>query len=497
MASSEDNQDDPEYSDDFAEDTHADASKSGAFSGAGGAGDVSDVSAGSSAGSGGERHSELRSASEGDEEDPHESTQHDHSKFSSMLSSSMGEAGAAGDSHISARSASARSASKDEPSGSHISARSASNHEASQSQVSAGASKNDPSEDEQYSDSFEDDKDDTALDSGPITSAAARLTPREMETPHSRASSKELSPVSSAGRPPAATAHKPESPQATAPEKSREASSEAAQVVSVSGLPPQGSSDGREHHRQNQSTAARQAFTKEEITAFQQDAAPLPSEPEHWRADVLESALRNSDFSRLATLGLPMPPHGKTEGAPGKPLSPVAQASPGHDAVPRHLKAHAWDLASLGQEAPPPRQAWPLAPPAQSVADAWPLQPNGGGARGFGGKPNILPAMTETQLVDVLAQRFLEQRRAPALEKRERAAYQEMLQQVAWTALEPASAQELASLLSQSSQAPVSSAEALRAFRRCLHAILTDDRVLDIIEHQMVLHFSRLARPVH
>ena len=56
--------------------------------------------------------------------------------------------------------------------------------------------------------------------------------------------------------------------------------------------------------------------------------------------------------------------------------------------------------------------------------------------------------------------------------------------------------------------------QALGAFRRCLHTILTDERVLDIapclgrrmnfelqsvfwagseVEHQMTLHFSRLA----
>jgi len=67
-----------------------------------------------------------------------------------------------------------------------------------------------------------------------------------------------------------------------------------------------------------------------------------------------------------------------------------------------------------------------------------------------------------------------------------------MLEQVSWTALEPKAANDAALLLGKHFLAPVSANEALRAFRRCLHSILCDERVLDIVEHQMTLHFSRL-----
>jgi len=56
-----------------------------------------------------------------------------------------------------------------------------------------------------------------------------------------------------------------------------------------------------------------------------------------------------------------------------------------------------------------------------------------------------------------------------------------MLEQVSWTALEPKAANDAALLLGKHFLAPVSANEALRAFRRCLHSILCDERVLDIV----------------
>lgn len=121
------------------------------------------------------------------------------------------------------------------------------------------------------------------------------------------------------------------------------------------------------------------------------------------------------------------------------------------------------------------------------------LAPVGSGPGGFGGARGPLVPSTEAQLVNRLAERFVLDRKAPLLERKERQAYKEMLQQVSWTALEPSLAQEAALLLSKRWFAPVSSTETLRAFRRCLHSILSDDRVLDIVEHQMALHFGRTA----
>merc|ERR1711862_988783 len=106
-----------------------------------------------------------------------------------------------------------------------------------------------------------------------------------------------------------------------------------------------------------------------------------------------------------------------------------------------------------------------------------------------------VPVGTEAQIIDRLARRFLLERQHLGPRRRERCAYQDMLKQVAWTALEPSDAQEVAALLSKRWLAAVSSTDALRAFRRCLHAILTDDRVLDIVEHQMTLHFRRFYEP--
>jgi len=101
----------------------------------------------------------------------------------------------------------------------------------------------------------------------------------------------------------------------------------------------------------------------------------------------------------------------------------------------------------------------------------------------------------EAELVEQLLHRFVLEHKAPTLQRRERAAYKEMLEQVSWTALESKAANDAALLLSKHFLAPVSPSEALRAFRRCLHTILCDERVLDIVEHQMTLHFSRLGKP--
>lgn len=225
------------------------------------------------------------------------------------------------------------------------------------------------------------------------------------------------------------------------------------------------------------------------------EVTQLPSTAAQWRADTLGSVRQGATF-----VAVPGPRVTPSAPSGSGPLPPSVAAPRRHDAVPRHYKPHAWDLASLGQEAPAPREAWP---PQQGGAGARPqgargqaplaggLEPVGGGGGGFGGARGLLPAGAEAQLVERLAQRFILDRKAPSLERRERSAYQEMLQQVAWNALEPVAAQEVALLLSRRWLAPVSSTEALRAFRRCLHAILCDDRVLDIVELQMASHFSR------
>eukprot|EP00931_Biecheleriopsis_adriatica_P017321 TRINITY_DN12461_c0_g1_i1.p1 TRINITY_DN12461_c0_g1~~TRINITY_DN12461_c0_g1_i1.p1 ORF type:complete len:459 (+),score=93.46 TRINITY_DN12461_c0_g1_i1:32-1378(+) len=212
------------------------------------------------------------------------------------------------------------------------------------------------------------------------------------------------------------------------------------------------------------------------------DISQIPTGPEHWRApDVLEpSQPRPLSQSCLAT-----------------ELTPPVTAPRAHDALPRHLKPHAWDIASLGQEPPQPRvrEAWAGTETSGGPQPQLPmsLQPVNAGSQGFGGSRGLMAAGAEAQVVEQLAKRFVLDRKAPTLERRERAAYKEMLQQVSWTALEPSVAQEAAILLSKRWLAPVSSTEALRAFRRCLHSILCDERVLDIVEHQMTLHFGRAA----
>lgn len=210
---------------------------------------------------------------------------------------------------------------------------------------------------------------------------------------------------------------------------------------------------------------------------------------------------RMHDFSELARLGLPMPPASSLSQG-GLPIAPGALPPPAfpdrrHDAMPRHFKAHAWDLASLGQPGYPEpihRRAHSGTSDAQYGAQLplapSDLEPRGAGTRGFGGERGPLASGVERQLVERLAQRFVLDRKAPSLEQRERQAYRDMMQQVAWTALEPSAAQEASLLLSKRWLAPVSSTEALRAFRRSLHAVLTDDRVIDIVEHQMAAHFG-------
>lgn len=228
-------------------------------------------------------------------------------------------------------------------------------------------------------------------------------------------------------------------------------------------------------------------------------ATQLPSTSALWRVDNLADS---GDFSFTA------PPYAQGHVQAMGPLPPTSTVPRTHDAVPRHHAPHAWDLASLGQEPPPPApsEAWPAAAGLNPAVEAAPLgraqppmaglAPVGGGARGFGGARGPIAPGAEAQLVDRLAQRFVLDRRTPSLEKRERNAYQEMLQQVAWTALEPTAAQEASLLLSKRWLAPVSSAETLRAFRRCLHTILCDERVLDIVELQMASHFGRRATGV-
>mmetsp|Transcript_58346 Transcript_58346/g.103701 ORF Transcript_58346/g.103701 Transcript_58346/m.103701 type:complete len:424 (-) Transcript_58346:32-1303(-) len=202
------------------------------------------------------------------------------------------------------------------------------------------------------------------------------------------------------------------------------------------------------------------------------DISQLPTSSAFWRApDILE-------------------PRSRSAGSVPAPLSPPGTVPRTHDAVPRHLKPHAWDIASLGQEPVPPKEA--MQTRAQPPLGRG-LQPVAGGPQGFGGARGPLLPGAEAQLVERLACRFVLDRKAPTLEKKERAAYKEMLQQVSFTALEPSVAQEAALLISKRWLAPVSSTEALRAFRRCLHTILCDDRVLDIVEHQMTLHFGRMA----
>lgn len=115
------------------------------------------------------------------------------------------------------------------------------------------------------------------------------------------------------------------------------------------------------------------------------------------------------------------------------------------------------------------------------------------GGRGFGAARGPLKPETEAQLVERLAERFISMGKGTS-ERRERAAYKEMLVQVSATALETQDAEKAAMLLSQRLLVPVSSTEALRSFRRSLRSVLCDDRVLDMVEDDMSEHFARFAK---
>merc|ERR1712232_436112 len=187
-----------------------------------------------------------------------------------------------------------------------------------------------------------------------------------------------------------------------------------------------------------------------------------------------------------------------------EPGALAARPPRSHDAVASHLKPHSWELASKGQA---------LTFTATSGGNASGSRDGGGGyprsheqARTdhhpcFGqtqAPRDVLAAGTEVMVIEQLARQFLLGRSMPAFDAHERAAYQEMLQQVAWTALEPNACQEAAELLRRRWLVPVNSTEVLRTFRRCLHSILTDPRVVDIIERQMTRHFSHsLGAPQH
>merc|ERR1712232_621040 len=186
-----------------------------------------------------------------------------------------------------------------------------------------------------------------------------------------------------------------------------------------------------------------------------------------------------------------------------EPGALAARPPRSHDAVASHLKPHSWELASKGQA---------LTFTATSGGNASGSRDGGGGyppsheqARTdhhpcFGqtqAPRDVLAAGTEVMVIEQLARQFLLGRSMPAFDAHERAAYQEMLQQVAWTALEPNACQEAAELLRRRWLVPVNSTEVLRTFRRCLHSILTDPRVVDIIERQMTRHFSHSLGAPH
>eukprot|EP00439_Symbiodinium_sp_Y106_P058207 s5_g8.t1 len=128
----------------------------------------------------------------------------------------------------------------------------------------------------------------------------------------------------------------------------------------------------------------------------------LPTPAEVWRAP-----------NTLGTEG-PAP-------ASPDPLLPAPELKRSHDAIPRHLQPHAWGVAAKGSEAmvqpekteggaeqapPVPGAAITQAPIGAGLAPA-----SYGGA--FGGARGSLALGMEAQLVDRLAERFLEQREAP------------------------------------------------------------------------------------
>jgi len=168
-----------------------------------------------------------------------------------------------------------------------------------------------------------------------------------------------------------------------------------------------------------------------------------------------------------------------------------------HDAVPRHYKSSAWSLASQGAAMQPGDYRSDLEETSARETQEAPRR----SAATFASHAAVLnyPSLAsraeleqaaESILVGRLAEKFVKSRGTAALRQQQRLAYKEMLQQVAWTALEPASAQELALLLSKRWLAPVSSTEALRAFRRCVHSVLTEEYILDVVEQHMSRHFG-------
>lgn len=83
----------------------------------------------------------------------------------------------------------------------------------------------------------------------------------------------------------------------------------------------------------------------------------------------------------------------------------------------------------------------------------------------------------ESEVIDRLARRDV---------RLERAAYAAMLEQVPWTALGPREVSGVAAAWSRRLRRPVEPEEALRALRRSLHAVLRDERVLDVVEALML-----------
>eukprot|EP00435_Cladocopium_sp_Y103_P040339 s1834_g11.t1 len=257
----------------------------------------------------------------------------------------------------------------------------------------------------------------------------------------------------------------------------------------------------------------------QEPSVLQQLSAPQPMPPER-RGGSCTGSERSltpppaSPAPALAELGyrpgasrLSPDTGGRPPQVPQLPLRPVpelptpveqwrAPMEPQFD-VPRPLPfpevgkpLKHWDISAMaGPEPPSPQMSQADLPQRPTT------QPPMGDLRptdGRGGSRSIAPVGVEAELVEQLLHRFVLEHKAPTLQRRERAAYKEMLEQVSWTALEPKAAHDAALLLGKHFLAPVSANEALRAFRRCLHTILCDERVLDIVEHQMTLHFSRL-----
>ncbi|CAK0903967.1 unnamed protein product, partial [Prorocentrum cordatum] len=200
-------------------------------------------------------------------------------------------------------------------------------------------------------------------------------------------------------------------------------------------------------------------------------------------ADAVTQTLPQAE---AATQTAPQGWLGHPRAAAGAALGAGAPRQPRAVAEPRGPPGPAASLGHRAVQAQPP-----LGRALRPVATA--------ASGGFGGARGALPATTEAMLVEQLARRFsldASWAAAPAAPpaRAEREAYRDMLRQVALGALDPAAAHEASELLSSRWRAPVSSVEALRVFRRCLQDILTDDRVLDVVEHQMECHFAGAAR---